>query len=66
MDSPELEAAIIRAIGTQDPERDHLLEALLAGLLADLLGLGPRATDGLVLLREAFDATSFFAVGTPI
>jgi hypothetical protein len=60
---PEHEAAVIEAVTAQDPKRHQVHEVFAAHLLADLAGLSPRATDGLILLREEARPTRYFAVG---
>jgi hypothetical protein len=52
------EAVVTGAAGYVDR-----LEALVAALLASAAGFGPRATDGLVLLRDELTDVRYFAVG---
>ncbi len=57
------EGAACHAVLTRSADQAASLEALLAALLDAAAGRGPRATDGLVLLREQLTDTSYFAVG---
>src|SRR5262245_32968973 len=59
MDSQQL----LEGLKGDDRERADALEALLSDLLV-LAGLSPRASDGLVILREDVTVRSYWAVGT--
>jgi hypothetical protein len=58
-----IERAAHEAVVAGAPGYADTLEALVAALLKGAAGFAPRATDGLLVLREERSETGYFAVG---
>jgi hypothetical protein len=60
---PELSSVLTATAKGSSEQRAATLERLLDQLLTSMAGLSPRATDGLILVREEVSSGAFFAVG---